>query len=88
MTARRYQPALLAALAIGLTGCGDSSCSSGLRIGMAPGEVIAVCGSPRSVNVSVYSRDRSEQWAYHGIPFPKLYVYIDNGKLSAWQARP
>ena len=88
MIACHHRPALLAALAIGLTGCGDSSCSSALRIGMTPGEVIAVCGSPRSISVSVYSKDRSEQWAYHGLPFPKLYVYIDNGKLSAWQASP
>lgn len=55
-----------------------------LKIGMTANEVVAILGEPDYRNRTVSGSGTFEQWVYGRFYLP-LYVYIRNGKLTAWQ---
>ena len=51
-----------------------------LYIGMPRADVIKTMGRPRDINQTVTANVVYEQFVYQGI-----YVYLENGKVTAWQ---
>jgi hypothetical protein len=56
-----------------------------LRLGMTADEVLGSWGRPDSTNVLVTEWGRHEQWIYGGPLRTALYVYLDDGLVTAWQ---
>lgn len=57
-------------------------------IGMARADVKAKCGAAHSNNVTTTARGMREQWVYSNIDgSPLLYVYVENGVVTAVQDR-
>jgi hypothetical protein len=57
--------------------------NSFLRIGLTTSELYQFFGpDPAQINVTVTATGRSEQWCFRVIP---LYVYLQDGKVTAWQ---
>ena len=52
-----------------------------VRIGMRRDIVLKVCGNPDKINTTITRYVKSEQFIYED----KLYIYIDNGRVSAIQ---
>jgi len=52
-----------------------------VRIGMRRDIVFKVCGDPDKINTTITRYGKSEQFIYED----KLYIYIDNGRVSAIQ---
>ena len=53
-------------------------------IGLSTKMVKLAKGKPGTINVSVGSWGRHEQWIY-GTPFGQWYYYFENGVLTSWQ---
>ncbi len=56
-------------------------------IGMSAEECIASIGEPTHINRTGTTSGVSEQWVYQRTynSIPWLYVYFEDGKLTAWQ---
>lgn len=59
--------------------------SGKIRIGFIPEQVILAWGKPDHVNRTKTLVGIHEQWVYGENPFPRAYVYIENGLVKGWE---
>lgn len=56
-----------------------------IRMGFTPEQVILSWGRPEHVNTTRTLMGVHEQWVYGEKPFPRAYVYFENGLLKSWE---
>ncbi|MFH1758356.1 MAG: hypothetical protein ABH969_09950 [Pseudomonadota bacterium] len=56
-----------------------------IRVGFTPEQVILTWGRPEHVNTTRTLMGVHEQWVYGKKPFPKAYVYLENGFVKSWE---
>ncbi len=59
--------------------------SGNIRIGFTPEQVFLAWGKPDHVNRTKTLVGIHEQWVYGENPFPRSYVYIENGLVKSWE---
>jgi hypothetical protein len=58
--------------------------SNRVSVGMSSTDVYRSWGNPTKINRSSHG---SDQWVYHRKDGTTDYVYVNDGKVSAWQGR-
>lgn len=56
-----------------------------IRVGFSPEQVILSWGKPDHVNRTRTLVGIHEQWVYGENPFPRAYVYFENGMVKSWE---
>ncbi len=56
-----------------------------IRVGFTPEQVILAWGKPNHINKTRTFIGVHEQWVYGEKPFPKAYVYFENGLVKNWE---
>lgn len=56
-----------------------------IRQGFSREQVVLSWGSPDRVNTRTIAGGVHEQWVYGDPPFPKSYVYFENGSVKSWE---
>ncbi|MCX5908949.1 MAG: hypothetical protein NTY64_17680 [Deltaproteobacteria bacterium] len=56
-----------------------------IRVGFTPDQVTLSLGKPDHVNSTTTLVGIHEQWVYGEPPFPKAYVYFENGLVKSWE---
>lgn len=56
-----------------------------IRVGFTPEQVILAWGKPNHINKTRTFLGVHEQWVYGEKPFPKAYVYFENGIVKNWE---
>lgn len=56
-----------------------------IRVGFTPEQVTMAWGKPDHVNRTKTLVGIHEQWVYGENPFPRSYVYIENGLVKSWE---
>ncbi len=56
-----------------------------IRVGFTPEQVILAWGKPNHINKTRTFVGVHEQWVYGEKPFPKAYVYFENGLVKNWE---
>ena len=56
-----------------------------LRVGFTPEQVVLAWGRPDHVNTTRTLMGIHDQWVYGKKPFPKAYVYLENGVVKSWE---
>jgi len=56
-----------------------------LEVGMYSGDVLDLLGSPDKKNITTGDWGTHEQWVYENYYSKVKYVYVENGKVTAWQ---
>ncbi len=56
-----------------------------IRVGFTPEQVVLTWGRPEHVNTTRTLMGIHEQWVYGKKPFPKAYVYLENGFVKNWE---
>lgn len=56
-----------------------------IRVGFTPDQVILSWGEPDHINKTRTFMGVHEQWVYGAKPFPRAYVYFENGLVKSWE---
>lgn len=56
-----------------------------IRVGFTPEQVILAWGKPNHINKTRTFVGFHEQWVYGEKPFPRAYVYFENGLVKNWE---
>jgi hypothetical protein len=56
-----------------------------IRVGFTPEQVMLCWGKPDHINTTRTLVGVHEQWVYGENPFPKSYVYFENGLVKSWE---
>jgi len=56
-----------------------------IRVGFTPEQVILAWGKPNHINKTRTFVGLHEQWVYGEKPFPRAYVYFENGLVKNWE---
>lgn len=56
-----------------------------IRVGFTPEQVILAWGKPNHINKTRTFVGLHEQWVYGDKPFPRAYVYFENGLVKNWE---
>ncbi len=56
-----------------------------IRTGFTSEQVVLSWGPPDHVNTTKTFLGTHEQWVYGGKPFPKVYVYFEDGAVKSWE---
>ena len=56
-----------------------------IRVGFTPEQVVRSWGPPNHVNTTRTLLGVHDQWVYGEKPFPKAYVYLENGVVKSWE---
>lgn len=59
--------------------------TAGLEIGMPRARIIELYGEPDDINKTVLESSIREQFVYDQPDNERLYIYVENGELTAWQ---
>jgi hypothetical protein len=77
--------AILAALVIGVTGCGGTKMHK-LQLGMSQDEVRSAIGQPKNVvEARAYANKKVEVWEYKAGKGAFYRVYFTDGKVDSWR---
>ena len=56
-----------------------------IRAGFTSGQVVLSWGPPDHINTTRTLLGVHDQWVYGKKPFPKAYVYLENGVVKGWE---